>query len=59
MPTGIVAPVNENPITVSPLAESINPLASAEPPEAPVIFKPEISNWKPAMGTSFVRRISI
>ena len=35
-PGGIVEPDREKPITVLPLAETINPLACASPPEAPI-----------------------
>ena len=33
-PDGIVAPVNENPITALPLADTAKPLAAASPPPA-------------------------
>ena len=41
---GIVAPVKENPITVVALVDTKNPLLEADPPSAPVILKPLISN---------------
>ena len=47
-PAGIVAPVNEKPITVSDPVETVNPASSAAPPKAPVSAKPETLNWKPA-----------
>ena len=43
------APVTENPSTVVSLAESINPAASASPPETLIIEAPSTSNWKPAI----------
>ena len=39
-PIGIVAPVNEKPITVVPEVVTLNPLLAALPPDAPVIFIP-------------------
>ena len=41
---GIVAPDKENPSTVEPETDMKKPLFSAEPPDAAVIFKPEMSN---------------
>ena len=35
-PAGITEPVNENPRTVLPLAETVKPFAAASPPAAPV-----------------------
>jgi hypothetical protein len=44
LPAGIVAPVNENPNTVVAEVETLKPLASAEPPEAPEILTPSTLN---------------
>ena len=55
---GIVAPVNENPTTVIPPAETENPLVSAIPPDAPVIDIPGIANWNPATSSSLFIIIS-
>ena len=35
-PAGTTEPVNENPRTALPLAETVKPFASASPPPAPV-----------------------
>jgi hypothetical protein len=52
-PAGMVAPVKLNPMTVEGLVDIMNPASSADPPEAPVIVIPVISNWKPATGALF------
>ena len=57
-PGGIVAPVREKPKMVVPLADIINPLSSAEPPDAPVIVTPARSNWNPATGSLLFITIS-
>jgi hypothetical protein len=44
LPEGIVAPSRLNPNTVEALVDIIKPAASADPPDAPVIVKPLISN---------------
>ena len=54
-PAGMVAPDKLNPITVVALVEIINPASAAVPPEAPEMVKPEISNWNPATGVSFIK----
>ena len=41
---GIVPPDKENPSTVEPETDIKKPLVSAEPPDAAVTFKPDISN---------------
>ena len=43
-PAGIVAPLNENPSTVPPPAETVNPADAASPPDAPETEVPSTSN---------------
>ena len=43
-PAGIVAPVNENPRAVPPLADTINPADDALPPAPPVSVAPLTEN---------------
>ena len=48
-PADMVAPVNENPKTVEPPADTVNPAEAASPPEAPLTVVPSTTNWKPAI----------
>ena len=57
-PEGIVAPVREKPKIVVPLADIINPLSSAEPPDAPEMVTPDRPNWNPATGSLLFITIS-
>ena len=50
-PAGTTDPVNENAKTVVPLADTVNPLVVASPPEAPVTH-PLCENWNPAISTA-------
>ena len=59
LPAGIVAPVNEKPITVPPAVDKLNPFASALPPETASTLTPDKVNWKPAIGNSLFILISI
>ena len=43
-PAGITEPVNENPRTVEPPADIVNPAASASPPPADKTEAPSTSN---------------
>jgi hypothetical protein len=43
---------------VEELLEIINPFSAADPPDAPVILIPSRLNWKPAIGSEFVKLIS-
>ena len=53
-PAGIDEPVNENPSTVAPPADTAKPAAPALPPEPPVAFTPVTSNWNPPTASEFV-----
>ena len=43
-PAGIVEPVNENPNTVEPAAETVKPAAAASPPAAPDAVAPSTTH---------------
>ena len=53
-PTGITAPVRENPNTVVDDVLTVNPFSSAAPPETSKIFAQSISNWNPAIAVESV-----
>ena len=50
LPAEISSFVKENPITVAPPVDTVNPASPAAPLEPPVKAKPVTSNWKPATG---------
>ena len=55
----IVAPCNENPITVLPPTDTVKPASAASPPPALYNCVPVISNWNPATGVNESNAISI
>ena len=59
LPAGITEPENENPSTVVALVDTVKPLASASPPDAPTTVTPSTLNWNPAISASLLYKISI
>ena len=47
LPASIDAPVKLKPTTVVGLEDTVNPAASAAPPDVPVIETPDTLNWNP------------
>ena len=56
LPAGTTEPEKENPKTVPPPVDTVNPAASASPPEA--LTTPSRPNWKPAISVSLLYSIS-
>ena len=48
LPAGTAPPVSEIPRTIEGPVDTVNPAASAAPPDAPSNVRPLTSNWKPA-----------
>ena len=46
-PAAITPPVNEKPITILSLLETVNPESNAAPPDADIKVIPDILNWNP------------
>ena len=51
-PVGITAPENENPRTVDPPGDTVNPASAAAPPEEPLTVAPSTLNWNPAISAA-------
>ena len=54
-PAGIDDPVSENPRTVDPPVEMVNPASCAAPPPAPLSVAPSTVNWKPPMASLLLK----